>query len=104
MAARFEATTQAARQILRIVRTEGFAESVRINPDQDEDIQDRIHVVLPDGGLSETAIYCGPEGYHIEKDAEVLGQGPVWNSEDMVALFIDTVRSEMSYGQSCGMR
>lgn len=96
MAARFECTAHAARQILAVLRREGLAEGIRINPEGELDDSDRIHVLRHDGELSGNALYCSPESFIVESaDGEMVARGPSWSLEDMVENFLSHIRQEL---------
>lgn len=101
MAARFECTAHAARQILATVRREGLANGIKVNPDGELDDSDRIHVLREDGELSGKALYCSPEAISVESaDGQTVAHGPSWSLEDMVDNFLTRVRTEFSPGQA----
>lgn len=96
MAARFECTTHAARQILAVLRREGLADRIRINPEGELDDSDRIQVLRQDGELSGNALYCSPSLFIVENaDGEMVARGPAWSLEDMVESFLNRVREEL---------
>ncbi|MGY3581929.1 hypothetical protein ACVIGB_001148 [Bradyrhizobium sp. USDA 4341] len=97
MAARFECTAHAARQILTIVRREGLASNIKVNPEGELEDSDRIHVVLENGELSGNALYCSPESIVVESaDGKTVAHGPSWSLEDMVDNFMSCIREEAS--------
>ena len=96
MAARFECTAHAARQILAVVRREGLADRIRINPEGELDDSDRIHVLRQDGELSGNALYCSPHMFIVENaEGEMVARGPSWSLEDMVENFLNRIREEL---------
>lgn len=97
MAARFECTAHAARQILAVVRREGLAHAIRINPEGELDDSDRIHVVREDGELSVNALYCSPNSFVVENgEGEMVAHGPSYNLEDLVQTFLTRIRDEFA--------